>query len=122
MKTFNLIKIDKLGDFDAKWGQRYWAECSDQLEPLMFNSLNQNITIPATITAEEVLLKQSAKGTDYHQLKKIKVVEGHPPETPPSGNSSQLDRIEDMLKELLGRQSDLRDPFDPSIEDTDELL
>lgn len=75
MKQFTFSKLNKMGDFDEKYGQAYWGEPNEQLEPVKFNSMNQDITMGDTVTCEEVLLKTSSKGTDYHQLKKVKVVD-----------------------------------------------
>lgn len=110
MKTFTFSKLSKMGEFDEKWGVTYWGETNEQLEPVKFNSMNQNITYQDAIETEEVLLKTSSKGTEYHQLKKVRVV------LPPKGQRamevqlsdaysttpSQLDRIEHKLDRLLG--------------------
>lgn len=115
MNKFTLDKVTKLGDFDEKYGQTYWAETTEQLEPLKFNSLNQDIGTGDTITAEERLLKTSSKGTEYHQLRKVKIeTKGHTesPQTPQTGDSSikqQLDRIESKIDRLIGDDSEPED-------------
>lgn len=130
MPQYKLDKVSKLGDMDAKFGQRYWCETSDQVEPLMFNSLDETIKDGDTITAEEVLLKSTKpnpeKGKEsqpYHQLKKVKVVKTaqldgktyeangvDPVKLRPSltteellvQKSEQLDRIEAKIDKLIG--------------------
>lgn len=97
MFTYKLDKVTKMGDMDAKYGQSYWAESSSELKPLKFNSMNENIKVGDTITAEESANRRSGKGTDYLQLRKVKV-EGA--QTAPQG-SSQLDRIEKKLDKLI---------------------
>ena len=118
-KTFTFAKLTKMGDFDDKYGQRYWGEPNEQLVPVMFNSMNQNITAEDTIEAEEILLKTSGKGVDYHGLKKVRVVQGSPASTTPNAPAlapaqegasfltdnprikDQLDRIEAKLDQIL---------------------
>lgn len=106
MKQLTLEKVNKLGEMDAKFGQTYWAETKEQLEPVMFNSMNENIVEGSTIEAEEVLLKQSKKGTDYHRLKKVKVVSGATPQpasSPDQGELLALVRANNaMLRKLIG--------------------
>jgi len=75
-KEYTLKSVRPLGDNDPKFGQTYWADTHDQLEPVMFNLLNGSVGEGARITAETVELKTSAKGTRYHRLKKIKVLGG----------------------------------------------
>lgn len=104
---YTVNKISKLGEHDEKFGTRYWAEVNEQLEPVMFNSQNQEIEAGATITAEEVLLKQSAKGTNYHQLRKVKVNQGQTElATKEETEHDQLDRIEAKLDKLLALSQD----------------
>lgn len=111
MKSYTLNKVDKLGDYYEKYGQRYWAECDEQLEPLMFNSQNQGIEAGMKITADEVLLKTSAKGIEYHGLKKVKVDGQASPnaarvadikDTETTDIKRQLERIERKIDRLLG--------------------
>lgn len=104
MKTFKLSKVTKLGDMDAKYGQRYWCEVAEQLEPVMFNSMNENIEVGQTITAEEVLLKTSSKGKEYHGLKKVKLTDSKASQAPQTSSTgsvseSQINQILELLKE-----------------------
>jgi len=107
---FQLAEINKLGDYDPKWGQKYWGNVSDDLLPISFNSQDQNIVSGSKITAEEKIMKKSAKGTDYWQLKKVKVVgvaNDVDRRSASHGSQSQLDRIERKIDKLLGISDDL---------------
>lgn len=117
--TFTLSEINKLGDNDPTYGQRYWGKVSDDLTPVSFNSKQDGFTPGSTITAEEKVMKQSAKGTQYWTLKKVKLVEStnapvfvenptQPPyvaHTPSPDNKDvmrQLTIINSKLDQLLG--------------------
>jgi len=122
MPRFTFSKLSKMGDFDEKYGQAYWGSPNEQLVPVKFNSMNPNITQEDAIEAEEVLLKKSSKGTEYHQLKKVKVVNrlqevgrvqqapvleavGAPTAPRPTSDSEileRLKRIEEKLDTLIG--------------------
>lgn len=117
MNLFNLIDLNKMGDFDEKWGQAYWGQ-DENGKNIKFNSMNQDIIAPCTILAEETAAKTSSKGTAYLQLKKVKVAESAQTEDAPkdipkgatstlgeaasttAGNDAQLDRIEEQLQEI----------------------
>lgn len=75
MFTFKLNKVVKLGQYDEKYGQRYWCDADAEEKPVSFNSQNQNIKEGDTIEAEESLNKMSTKGTHYLMLRKVKVVD-----------------------------------------------
>lgn len=128
-KTFTFSKLGKMGTMDEKYGQTYWAEVNEQITPVKFNSMNPDIKDTDTIEAEEILLKTSGKGIEYHQLKKVKVV------LPPEGQKmmeaqladatkpptpSQLDRIEQKLDKLLSLNSPPQDRMDAPIYDLPE--
>lgn len=110
MNLFNLVDLNKMGDFDEKWGQAYWGKTDDDRN-IKFNSMNQDIIAPCTISAEETTSKTSSKGTAYLQLKKVKVAESASVDAvatspaPTKENTSvpahaQLDRIEEQLQEV----------------------
>lgn len=105
MKQFTFSKLTKMGEHDEKYGTSYWGETNEQLEPVKFNSMNQDITADDTIEVEDVLLKTSAKGTDYHQLKKVKVSHGEPARAIITGNitpsESQHPEIMAKLDQIL---------------------
>lgn len=121
---YTLDKVNKLGDYDDTYGQRYWCESPDEEKPISFN-IHEDIGIDenaptVSITAEERVEKQSKKGTVYYQLKKVKI-SGSPGNNVPtdtratqgSGSPqsatavSQLDRIEAKLDKLLGNDETL---------------
>lgn len=117
MKQFTLSKVDKLGDADEKYGQTYWCETQEQLEPVMFNSMSQNISVGDSITAEEVLLKTSNKGKEYHRLKKVKTVSDGSQATGASSNAqtgsvseSQINQLLELVKENNDMLRKLTDP------------
>lgn len=138
MKQYTFSKLSKMGVYDEKYGQTYWGEPNEQLEPVKFNSMNQDITENDTIEAEEVLLKVSSKGTEYHQLRKVKVVVGSPtahsdphtpPPTPHGANPSvgytdqvleRVIRIEAKIDGLLGAETAKAIQTTPGV--TDEEL
>lgn len=117
MKQFTLTKVTKMGDYDSKYGQRFWAEVNEQLEPVMFNSQNQDISVGDTITAEDVLLKTSAKGTEYHGLKKVKVVEGSTNSTQSPISESKIEQILELVKENNDMLTRLTQPDIPRFDD-----
>lgn len=115
MKQFTLDNVTALGDFDDKYGQSYWCETREQLEPVMFNSMDRHIGPGAIITCDEVLLKTSKKNKDYHRLKKVKVMSHGDGEgqSQASGTSSDDNELlvlardnNRMLKILTGEAED----------------
>jgi hypothetical protein len=129
---YTLDKVNKLGDNDETYGQRYWCESPEEDKPLSFNS-KENIELTETsgaiqITAEERVEKQSKKGTVYYQLKKVKVTDrrsdprvdianeiekkgasGSLAYGSPQGiSTAQLDRIEKQLSLVLEGINDLK--------------
>jgi hypothetical protein len=66
----------KQGEYSTTYGQSYWSEVNEQLEPVKFNSQDQNIGIDDKIECEEREERTSTKGTKYYQLKKVKVISG----------------------------------------------
>lgn len=75
MFTFTLSKVNKLGEFDATYGQRYWGEVTEDLTPVSFNSKHQDIKAGDMLAAEEKVMKKSSKGTQYWQYKKVRLLE-----------------------------------------------
>lgn len=81
-KKFTIKKVNPLGDKDPKYGQTFWAEVDEQIQPVMFNLMNGTVQAGDRITTAEVLLKTSGKGTEYHRLKKVTVEQGtNPPQS-----------------------------------------
>lgn len=114
--SFKLDKVNKLGDFDDTYGQRYWCASVDSELPLSFNTQNQDVMAGDTIEAQESTNKRSTKGTDYLQLKKVQVtasIQAKPSKPPEPSQTSlpdsftetdraQLQRVEDGINQLLG--------------------
>jgi hypothetical protein len=105
-----LSEVSKLGEFHPDYGQAYWGSVSDDLTPVKFNSKNEYIAVGDVIEYEEKSTKKSMKGTEYLQLKKVKVVEGGKVSPPPSSAPTsdldeviiRLSRIEEKLDEFMG--------------------
>lgn len=72
MPTFTLKDPKKMGERDPKYGQSYWAYTQESQVPVKFNLMEGDVTDGQKITCEEYSVKTSAKGTDYHQLKKVR--------------------------------------------------
>lgn len=70
-KIYTLKDPTALGERDPKYGQTYWSYTHDSNTPVMFNLMEGSVGDGSVITAEEVLLKTSSKGTEYHRLKKV---------------------------------------------------
>lgn len=68
-----LNKVNKLGEPDNKFGQKFWAE-TDEI-PVMFSS-HQAFNDGDTITYEDSENRTSGKGTKYLLLKKVKKLQG----------------------------------------------
>ncbi len=65
----------KMGERDEKYGQAYWCEVNEHLEPVKFNTMSEEpITIRDKIECEERTQKRTQKGKDYYQLKKVRVL------------------------------------------------
>lgn len=120
---YTLDKVNKLGDNDETYGQRYWCESPDEDKALSFNSKEDieftETSGPIHITAEERVEKKSKKGTVYYQLKKVKIVLGLTTPAPQVDNvisipnvsqqdKTQLDRIEKQLSLILEGINDLK--------------
>lgn len=94
MPTYTLKNPKELGENDPKYGQTYWSYTHDSGTPVMFNLMDGQVGDGSVINAETVELKQSAKGTEYHRLKKVRV-SGQQAITATKATDSEL-----MLKKL----------------------
>lgn len=122
----------RLGEYDEKYGQAWWAEVAEHAQPVKFNVMNRdNFVAGDNITCEERVEKQSAKGTAYYQLRKVKVgrgtvgqvtgvavdevkrAEGYLMEKPAQ---TQLDRIEAKIDKLLGEPEPVEKKVDVVID------
>lgn len=108
--TYTLTKVNKLGQFDETYGQRYWAEIKEELRPVMFNSKSQNIVEGDKLTCEETLNKRSNKGVDYLQLKKVQLDSVPQTSITPSSITieERLERMERKIDQLLGIDEGLK--------------
>lgn len=117
----------KLGEYDEKFGQSYWATVNEHLQPVKFNSKSQTIGVNDKITAEERSEKRSGKGTDYFQLRGVKVeavnkLSKEEAQKQEILSPTQLDRIEAKIDRLLGEEpkEEIYDRADPIITDIGE--
>lgn len=97
--NYTAKKINPLGDFDNKYGQRYWGAVNESAMPVSFNLMTPiNISEGAELEFEEKVVKESKKGTEYMFLRKVKV----------SGNSAteivktESKNIEQKLDAIAG--------------------
>jgi hypothetical protein len=68
--------IRLMGEMHPKFGQAYWGNVEEQDEPVMFNLMQQvDIQPGRKLVAGEWAMKTSKSGTDYMQLKKVKLSE-----------------------------------------------
>jgi hypothetical protein len=110
MKSYTTIKITPMGDYDQKFGQTYWGTVEEAQMPVRFNLMNPvNFDEGMPFGCEEAVIKESSKGTEYLQLRKVKVSGGTAPSHDGVKTPQQLDRIEAKLDQLLEK-------IDPPIE------
>jgi hypothetical protein len=100
----------KLGNYDDTYGQAWWGDVAEMAYPVKFNVMSRDsIDMEDSIECEEQVMKKSAKGKEYYQLKKVKVHKAYgnasaaqpepqaSPETPdrpaPKADSLLLERI-----------------------------
>lgn len=76
MHEYTLKNPQKMGDYDAKYGQSYWSYVEGSDIPVKFNLTKDDVENGSKIEAEEYSVKKSSKGNEYQQLKKVKVVGG----------------------------------------------
>lgn len=109
MISFTIDGIKKLGDYDDKYGQRYWAQTPEGDLPLMFNSMAADLEEklldgPLQIVAEEKSERESAKGNPYLSLKKVKLVE--------RTEASESKITPELVKETFGDEKPAQKPTD----------
>lgn len=110
MKEFTLKDPRAMGDADPKYGQSYWSYTHDSQTPVMFNLMDGQVGEGSRISAETVELKTSSKGTEYHRLRKVKILGQQQVTTSHKTNEelilSKLDEVLSLLKEpkTLGQQ------------------
>lgn len=107
----------KLGDYDQKYGQAWWGEVNEHLQPVKFNTMSQDdITAEDVIEAEERTEKQTKGDPDkgkeprpYYQLKKVKVISGSPtqhtdkktPPPVPQGANPNIGYTDQILERVI---------------------
>lgn len=120
MFQYTFSKLQKLGDYDETYGQRYWAEVTEELKPVMFNSKDASIEIGDMIEAAETSNRRSGKGVDYLMLKKVRTLKdrteqqeiiANNPYKPQPGVEAlinqRLDEIMSFLTDIRASVSDL---------------
>ena len=106
-KILTAKEVKSMGELDPTYGQAYWGSVHEQAMPVKFN-IKEVLDIPdgAKIQAEEYVMKTSGKGTEYMQLRKVKV-EGGSKQTaivaPPSDVMKLLEIINSKLDEILSK-------------------
>lgn len=118
----------RLGEYDEKYGQAWWGEVSEMAYPVKFNVMSRDhIDLEDSIECEEQVMKKSAKGTEYYQLKKVKVSKayGNASAAQPEpraettqvtkANNPQLDRIEKSLAIITEKLNLLLGPEEEEI-------
>ena len=106
MKQFVIKKVNQLGDKDPKYGATFWAEVEEQAQPVMFNLMSGTPQEGDRISSEEVLLKTSGKGTEYHRLKKVKLEEASPRLVNFDAKSELEERVAKLEEAVFGPAED----------------
>lgn len=108
MSKFKVKQINPLGPFDQKYGQRYWGSVHDSDMAVSFNLMNPvELEEGMELEFEERLLKETGPqsknpGTEYMQLRKVKVSGAKAlPTSPPSDNTKLLELIYDDTQAIL---------------------
>lgn len=101
MNKFTAIKIGALGEFDQKYGQRYWGAVEESQMSVSFNLMTP-VDIPpgAELEFEERVIKETgpnskSPGTEYLFLKKVKVHGGM------ANQTETVPKTEDKLDQLI---------------------
>lgn len=81
MGRFKAKQIRPLGEFDQKYGQKYWGLVHDSDYEVSFNLMHPvNIDEGHTIDFEEKMLKETKSGKEYLFLRKVRVNDSGPQE------------------------------------------
>lgn len=73
MHEFTLKDPRKMGERDPKYGQSYWCYAHESNMPVKFNLMDGDVHDGDKISCEEYTVRKSSKGTEYQQLRKVKV-------------------------------------------------
>lgn len=120
MREYTIAQANKMGEYHETYGQAFWCDTQEQLEPVKFNLITGDVQIGDKITAETVELRTSKKGAAYHQLKKVKVLGGErptPAAKPGPMSESKLEQILELVKEnnaMLRTLTESTPIFDPT--------
>lgn len=100
MIQYTLDSVKRMGAPHEKFGSAYWCTSAESDLPIKFNSMNADLeheleSGPLTIVAEEKEEKESAKGTAYISLRKVKLVE-----KPTQASESKI--TPELVKETFG--------------------
>lgn len=130
---FTADKLAPLGDFDNKYGQRYWGTVEESDLSVSFNLMSPVDILPGqTVEYEEKVIKETGPnsknpGTEYLFLRKVKVDGAKPlPEqtaTTDGDIERKLDAIAGDVKMVLSfmrqLQKKVENPLD-AVVDVDE--
>lgn len=73
MGQMTIKYANPLGEFDTKYGQKYWGKAHDIDLDISFNLMNPvNFEDGDEIDFEEKVIKETSKGKEYLQLRKVK--------------------------------------------------
>lgn len=97
MHEFTLKNPKKMGERDEKYGQSYWSYTHESQMPVKFNLMQGDVFDDQKIQCEEYSVKKSQKGTDYQQLKKVRVV-GAPTSSPTTTKKEWQPRDDSAIK------------------------
>lgn len=101
--NYTLKDPKPMGDNDPKYGQIWWSQTHDSDKPVMFNLMSGTVGDGAVISFEESINKQSAKGTDYLRLRKVKIESSGVTHgsAPPNDSSKLLTLIYEDTQKIL---------------------
>lgn len=105
LKNPKYLPSDSPAD-ELKYGKSYWSYTYDSETPVMFNLLEGEVQDGTVINAEEVMLKTSKKGTEYHRLKKVRISGSQPSNSSAQRQSAAPANDTDKLLELIFDNTD----------------
>lgn len=116
MKQWTLKDPKPMGDRDPKYGQTWWSYTHDGDMPLMFNLMEGEVGDGSVVSAEEWVNKESAKGTEYMRLRKVKIQGSAKPVTKDDDKLLQLtyENTVEILK-FLKPPGSLKETWDKTV-------
>lgn len=100
MHEFTLKDPRKMGEHDPKYGQSYWAYTHESQMPVKFNLMDGDVHDGSKITCEEYAVRKSSKGTEYQQLKKVRVEGASAPQKQNGTTAKQFKADPDKQAEI----------------------